>query len=150
MIDNIGIKKGFPFLDGRRALCVLPLVFYYKRKVVRQLAVSLLNKNNHTNVCIFSFDNWASDSDSLPNLKDRGKGVLAPLVCCAQGSVAKGTSGDIYVLSGNNTWIKQTVISGGTGTGGGSGTPADTGGIEFVDGETGETIPDAELWLEQV
>ena len=86
------------------------------------MAVTLLNKNYSTNHCTFSYDDWNSDKNSLPNLTTRGKGIFSTLYSCCQGSLAIGTNGTNYILTGNNEWVKyngnaSSGSSGGTGTG---------------------------------
>lgn len=85
--------------------------FYYakpnhKQKGRYEMAVSLISKNYSTNYCTFSYDNWESDKESLPNLNTPGKGVLSTIRSCCQGSFAIGTDGTVKTLSGDlNEWI---------------------------------------------
>ena len=103
------------------------------------MAVSLIEKNYQTNFCRFAFDTWENDKDSLPDLKKRGKGNLATILSCSQGSLAIGTvNGDDYILTGDNTWIRYTgsfgSSSGGSSSGSGSGgntSDSDNGFIEL-------------------
>lgn len=78
------------------------------------MAVSLINKNYNTNVCIFAFDSWESDKDKLPNLNNRGKDSLYYVYSCSQGSKAVGTDGTNYVLTGENKWVKYSSSNGGS------------------------------------
>ena len=72
------------------------------------MAVALLNKNHITHCCKFSYDTWDEDKDKLPNLIKAGKGVLSTIQLCSQGSLAIGTNGINYILTGNNEWIKYS------------------------------------------
>lgn len=85
------------------------------------MAVTLLNKNYSTNHCTFSYDDWDTDKTSLPTLTTRGKGILSTIYSCCQGSLAIGTDGINYILTGDNEWIKYTNASGGSSGGTGSG-----------------------------
>jgi len=69
------------------------------------MAVSLLERNYSTNYCEFSYDNWETDKDSIPNLNTPGKGLLSTIKSCSQGSFAIGTDGTIKILTGSNEWI---------------------------------------------
>lgn len=82
------------------------------------MAVCLLNRDYSTNYCEFSYDNWLNDGDFLPNLNTAGKGVLNTVKSCCQGSIAKGTDGTTYVLTGENKWISYISNTSGGGSGG--------------------------------
>lgn len=69
------------------------------------MAVSLIKKDDNTNYCEFSYDNWELDKGNLPNLDTKGKNKLSTIKFCSQGSFALGTDGGIKVLTGNNEWI---------------------------------------------
>lgn len=69
------------------------------------MAVSLLERNYSTNYCEFSYDNWETDKDSIPNLNTPGKGLLYTIKSCSQGSISIGTDGTLKILTGNNEWI---------------------------------------------
>lgn len=69
------------------------------------MAVELIDKNFNTNYCEFSYDNWDSDKNCLPNLDTQGKGNLSTIKSCSQGSMAIGTDGTLKILNGNNEWI---------------------------------------------
>lgn len=107
------------------------------------MAVSLINKNYETNTCVFCYDVWETDKDKLPTLNSRGKDKLSTLYSCAQGSIAKGTNGINYILTGDNHWIKYAIAS----IGAGSGEPdsSDSIKIAYTDGTT---IDNAELYFE--
>lgn len=109
-------------------------------------AVSLINKNYHTNVCIFSYDTWSEDKDKLPTMNSAGNDLLSTIRSCAQGSIAKGTNGKDYILTGNNTWISYSsaATSGSTG-----GTAADDNGINFAY-DDGTAIKGAQVIIEEV
>lgn len=83
------------------------------------MAVGLLNKKYTTNYCVFSYDNWSTDKDKLPNLDTAGKDALSIIKSCSQGSLAIGTDGINYILTGNNVWIKYSTSSSGGSSGGG-------------------------------
>lgn len=94
------------------------------------MAVCLLHKDYATNYCEFSFDNWVTDSVMLPNLNTSGKSTLSAVKSCCQGSLAKGTDGTMYILTGENKWI--SYISNTSGGGSGGDTPdSDNGFIEL-------------------
>ena len=94
------------------------------------MAVCLLHKDYATNYCEFSFDNWITDNVMLPNLNTSGKGILNTVASCCQGSLAKGTDGSNYILTGENKWIPY--ISNTSGGGSGGDTPdSDNGFIEL-------------------
>ena len=91
------------------------------------MSVSLLEKNYNTNYCIFSYDNWEKDKDSMPTMNTRGKGILSTILSCSQGSKAIGTDGTAKILNGErNEWISYSSSNSGDNsggiTGGGSGT----------------------------
>ena len=70
------------------------------------MAVALLDKNYNTNYCEFSYDNWDNDKDFLPTMNSAGKGALATVKSCCQGSMAIGTDGTMKALNGDtNEWI---------------------------------------------
>lgn len=69
------------------------------------MAVCLINKNNQTNYCEFSYDDWDLDSDSIPTLNSAGKDNLSTIKYCCQGSIAIGTDGTMKILTGNNERI---------------------------------------------
>lgn len=96
------------------------------------MAVSLINKNYNTQVCIFSFDSWNEDKDKLPNLNTRGKDLLSTIYSCAQGSKAVGTDGTNYVLTGENEWKKYNTLS--------TGSPSDNPQEEDIEPITSEDI----------
>ena len=87
------------------------------------MAVCLLHKDYATNYCEFSFDNWLNDGKLLPNLNTSGKGVLNTVKSCCQGSLAKGTDGTTYILTGANIW--RLLPTGSTGGGGNQEQPDD-------------------------
>ena len=89
------------------------------------MAVSLINKNYNTQVCIFSFDSWNEDKDKLPNLNTRGKDLLSTIYSCAQGSKAVGTDGE-------NEWKKYNTLS--------TGSPGDNPQEEDIEPITSEDI----------
>lgn len=115
------------------------------KKEVSITAVSLINKNYSTNVCVFCYDTWSEDKDKLPTMSSAGKDLLSTIRSCAQGSIAKGTNGENYILTGNNTWI---LYSSATSSGSDSGT-TDKKGIEFTYGD-GTAIEDAQFILEKI
>ena len=82
------------------------------------MAICLLHKDYATNYCEFSFDNWVTDSVMLPNLNTSGKGALSAVKSCCQGSLAKGTDGTTYVLTGENKWISYISNTSGSSSGG--------------------------------
>lgn len=92
------------------------------------MAVGLLHKNYNTDICRFSFDTWDSDQDKLPTLDSPGKDALSVVISCRQGSMAIGTNGDKYVLTGDNNWIKYNAQ-------GGSGTSGDSEEIQAITDE---------------
>lgn len=94
------------------------------------MSVCLLHKDYSTNYCEFSFDNWIDDNIMLPNLNTSGKGALSAVKSCCQGSLAKGTDGTNYILTGENKWIAYNTTTSGGGGGGGSDDP-DNGFIEL-------------------
>ena len=110
------------------------------------MAVSLIDKNYSTNVCIFSYDIWNEDKDKLPTLNNRGKDLLSTVLSCAQGSIAKGTNGKDYILTGNNTWISYSSTTTGGSTGGDVGDKDD---IEFVY-DDGTVIDGAQFAIEKI
>lgn len=110
------------------------------------MAVSLIDKNYSTNVCIFSYDIWSEDKDKLPTLNGKGKDLLSTVLSCAQGSIAKGTNGNNYILTGNNTWVLYSPTTAG---GSSSGTATDDNGIEFIY-ENGTVIEGAQVVIEKV
>ena len=70
------------------------------------MAVSLIDKNDKTGYCEFSYDNWDTDKDSIPTMTTAGKGLLSTIKSCSQGSIAIGTDGSMKTLRGeDNTWI---------------------------------------------
>lgn len=78
----------------------------YKESEVINMAVGLTNRNIQTGYCEFSYDDWDTDKDSIPNLDTPGKGVLSTIHSCCQGSVAVGTDGSLKILRGeDNSWI---------------------------------------------
>lgn len=106
------------------------------------MAVSLISKDNITNTCVFCYDIWETDKDKLPTLNSRGKDKLSTLYSCAQGSIAKGTNGKNYILTGDNKWIVYTSVS----TGGSGDTEcSDSMKIAYEDGTE---IEGAELIFE--
>ena len=89
------------------------------------MSVWLLSKDNTTDFCRFTFDVWETDKECLPTLNSAGKGVLSTIKSTSMGSLAIGTNGDDYILSGNNQWVKYNGSFGG---GSGSGGSSDSGG----------------------
>ena len=84
------------------------------------MAVSLIEKNHSTNYCVFSYDNWEKDKDSMPTMNTRGKGILSTILSCSQGSKAIGTDGTTKILNGDsNKWIDYSGGSSGGISGGG-------------------------------
>lgn len=70
------------------------------------MAVGLIDKNDKTGYCEFSYDNWEKDKDSIPTMNTAGKGKLSTISKCAQGSLSIGTDGTMYILKGDtNEWI---------------------------------------------
>ena len=70
------------------------------------MAVGLIEKNDKTGYCEFSYDDWNIDKDSIPTMNSAGKGNLSTISKCAQGSMAIGTDGTMYTLKGEtNEWI---------------------------------------------
>lgn len=78
----------------------------------------MINKNYLTKVCIFSYDEWNTDKDKLPLINRKGKDSLSTIASCAQGSMAKGTDGKNYILTGENKWILYSEAAGGGSSGG--------------------------------
>ena len=109
-------------------------------------AVSLINKINSTNVCIFSFDTWSEDKDKLPTMNSAGKDSLSTIRSCAQGSIAKGTNGKDYILTGNNTWISY---SSSTPSGSAGGSVTENNGVDFVY-DDGTAIEGAQIVIEKI
>ena len=68
------------------------------------MACSLISRNYQTGITIFSIDS-SDDLSSLPTLNRNGKYNLNTINCVSQGSLAVGTDGKDYVLSGSNQWI---------------------------------------------
>lgn len=96
------------------------------------MAVCLISKDYSTNYCVFSYDNWPVDGNMLPNLNTAGKGVLNTVKSCSQGSLAKGTDGTNYILTGGNSWIPYQISSGGgSSDSGGNSDSSDEGFIEL-------------------
>lgn len=90
------------------------------------MGVCLISRDYSTNHCRFAYDNWENDKKFLPNLNTAGRGVLSPIKSTSMGSLAIGTiSGEDYILTGNNEWVKYTGSFGGGSSGGGS---SDSGG----------------------
>ena len=91
------------------------------------MGVCLISRDYSTNHCRFAYDNWEIDKQFLPNLNSAGRGVLAPIKSTSMGSLAIGTiSGEDYILTGNNEWVKYTGnFGGGSSSDGGS---SDSGG----------------------
>ena len=86
------------------------------------MAVSLIEKNYNTNYCVFSYDNWEKDKDSMPTMNTRGKGILSTVLSCSQGSKAIGTDGTSKILNGDsNKWISYASVNSEGSSGGGSG-----------------------------
>ena len=70
------------------------------------MAVGLIKKNDKTNYCQFSYDDWDEDKDSIPTMNSPGKDILSTIRSCCQGSIAVGTDGTIKILRGkDNQWI---------------------------------------------
>lgn len=70
------------------------------------MAVALIDKNDKTGYCEFSYDNWNIDKDSIPTMTSPGKGRLSTIKSCSQGSICIGTDGSMKTLRGeDNTWI---------------------------------------------
>ena len=91
------------------------------------MGVCLLSRDYQTNFCRFAYDNWENDKQFLPTLNTAGCGVLAPIKSTSMGSLAIGTiSGEDYILTGENQWIKYTGNFGGGGSS--SGGSSDSGG----------------------
>ena len=93
------------------------------------MSVCLLSKDYQTNYCCFSFDSWSEDGSKLPNMTTRGKEGLANVLSCSQGSLAYGTDGTTYVLTGQNIWCPYSSNSN-SGSSGGS-TDSGDGFIEL-------------------
>lgn len=105
------------------------------------MAVSLIHKNVNTNTCIFAYDNWVSDVNSLPNLTSRGKGVLSTIPPIRMGSKAIGTNDGITkILTGANKWVNYSSTS--SGSSGGS-----TAG-DFVDFEDPTNTPSGDGFVD--
>lgn len=123
---------------------MISLSYFIKKKGMSITAVSLINKNYSTNVCIFSYDTWSEDKDKLPTMNSKGKDLLSTIQSCAQGSIARGTNGKDYILTGNNTWISYSST-----TGGSVGGTTDKNGIEFTY-DDGTIIEGAQFILEKI
>lgn len=68
------------------------------------MACNLLNMNYQTGYAIFSVDS-ESDVNSLPKYNTKGKGNLSTIDSVTYGSLAIGTNGTNYILSGSNEWV---------------------------------------------
>ncbi len=90
------------------------------------MSVCLLHKDYSTNFCRFAFD-AVDELSKLPNMTTRGKEGLYNVLSCSQGSLAIGTNGEDYILTGENQWIKYTGSFGGGSGSGGSSDSGDTG-----------------------
>lgn len=85
------------------------------------MSVCLLQKDYSTNFCRFAFDT-VDELSKLPTMTSRGKEGLYNVLSCSQASLAIGTNGEDYILTGNNQWIKYNgYLGGGSGSGGSSG-----------------------------
>ena len=70
------------------------------------MAVGLIDKNDKTGYCEFSYDDWNTDKDSIPTMNSAGKGNLSTISKCSQGSMCIGTDGTMHILKGEtNEWI---------------------------------------------
>lgn len=96
------------------------------------MSVCLLSRDYSTNFCRFAYDVWESDKDFLPNLNSPGRGVLSTIKSTCMGSLAIGTiSGEDYILTGSNQWVKYTGRFGG---GSGSDSGGSSGSSDSSDG----------------
>ena len=97
-------------------------------------------------MCIFSYDTWNEDKDKLPTLNSAGKDLLSTIRSCAQGSIARGTNGKDYILTGDNTWISYSPTTNSGSIGGGTATD---NGVEFVY-DDGTVIEGAQIVIEKI
>ena len=68
------------------------------------MSCKLLNMNYTTNYAVFSIDS-ESDINILPKNNVKGKSNLWTINGVAHGSLAIGTDGTNYILSGSNEWV---------------------------------------------
>ena len=80
-------------------------------------------------------------------MNSKGQDLLSTIQSCAQGSIAKGTNGKNYILTGDNKWILYSSTATDESSSGGA--IADKNGMEFVY-DDGTVIEDAQLILEKI
>lgn len=69
------------------------------------MACKLMKLNYNTGHAVFSIDD-NSDLNNLPDLNNTGKSEMSVIKNISQGSLAIGSNGENYILTGNNKWIK--------------------------------------------
>ena len=91
------------------------------------MGVSLISRDYSTNFCKFAYDT-EEDIKNLPNMKSRGKEGLSNILSCSHASLAIGTNGKDYILTGENVWKEYTGNFGSGSSGGGSSDSGGSGG----------------------
>lgn len=78
--------------------------------------VSLKKQDPKTRVAIFTIDT-DSETDKLPTSKHSGKDNLSTVHDCTMGSIAEviTDSSYVYILNGQDQWVKRKHSSGGGG-----------------------------------
>ena len=90
------------------------------------MSVCLLQKDYSTNFCRFAFDT-VDELSKLPTMTSRGKEGLYIVLSCSQASLAIGTNGENYILTGQNKWVEYNGNFGDDSSGGSSGSGGDSG-----------------------
>ena len=95
------------------------------------MSVCLLQKDYSTNFCRFAFDT-VDELSKLPTMTSRGKEGLCNVLSCSQASLAIGTNGENYILTGQNQWVKYNGnFGGGSGSDSGDSGGSNSGFIEL-------------------
>lgn len=80
------------------------------------MAACELQRNYITRYCLFAIDD-KDDLEMLPTSKRAGNGDLIRSTTCCIGSKASAIDGTMYVLNGNDRWVKFSKSGGGGGGG---------------------------------